>query len=180
MAYYDKRTSLSKLRLTSTRVLGHGSLDSTPTTPTSKEYADSAEEDRAQRSRGRRHLLITGGFGSLGKHVVRDLLLGLTSREVDLTSSITPEVLGDTSNDEDVFITILDVQDRTSELDYLLKTAPIGGPVKLKGTDPRASRFTTKERSVERYIRSGKLRIIRGDVVRCFHVWINRRYKGRD
>lgn len=57
---YDARSSLDKLRLTSTRF-----VSSTPPAPTA--VFSNVDE--------RQHILVTGGFSSLGKALVRDLLL---------------------------------------------------------------------------------------------------------
>ena len=147
---------MDKLRLTSTRVLGHGPSDS-----------DDVDDDHPTLYAGavnRRHILVTGGFGSLGKHVVRDLLLGLSGtkgrgQDVDEWSAIASK-----NDEEDILITLLDVRDRAGELNHLLQSAPIVTPVKIKGTDPRAQAFTSSERTVSSFKRRGKLRTILGDV----------------
>lgn len=56
--------------------------------------------------------------------------------------------------------------DRTSELNFLLQSAPYDKPgaTKVKGTDPRTQAFSASERSVENFRKSGKLRIVQGDV----------------
>ncbi|KAK4704368.1 hypothetical protein P7C70_g1847, partial [Phenoliferia sp. Uapishka_3] len=155
-AYFDSRTSLDRLRLSSTRVLGHG--------PSDTEEPDDDHPTLTNGNVPRRHILVTGGFGSLGKHVVRDLLLGLSGhkgrgQDVDEWSAITS-----TTDEEDILITILDVEDRSVELNHLLQSAPVITPVKIKGTDPRAQAFTSRERTVSSFKRKGKLRIILGDV----------------
>lgn len=150
-AYYDRRTSIARLRLTSTRVLGHGVLDSSS--------AEADDHEQAFPGRTRRHILVTGGFGSLGKHVIRDMLLGTR------TGSNDEESGEDGTNDEEVLITLLDIVDRTPELNYLLQSTPGPKlPTKIKGTDPRTQSFTSSERSVESFKRSGQLRIIIGDI----------------
>lgn len=119
--------------------------------------------------RTRRHILVTGGFGSIGKTVVRDLLLSGRSTRPD---SFGAGVAGsdDALWDEDVLVTILDRVDRTSELNFLLQSAPYTKPgasdtnPRVKGTDPRTQAFSASERSVEKLRKAGKLRIIIGDV----------------
>ncbi|KAL8286616.1 hypothetical protein RQP46_004144 [Phenoliferia psychrophenolica] len=155
-AYFDERTSLDRLRLSSTRVLGHG--------PTDSEDVDDDHPTLYAGAANRRHILVTGGFGSLGKHVVRDLLLGLSghkgrSQDVDEWSAIASK-----SDEEDILITLLDVRDRAGELNHLLQSAPIVTTTKVKGTDPRAQAFTSSERTVSSFKRRGKLRTILGDV----------------
>jgi hypothetical protein len=68
--------------------------------------------------------------------------------------------------ERDAIITILDSTDRTSELNFLLQSAPLDKPgrQKLKGTDPRTQAFSASERSVESFKRMGKLRVVVGDV----------------
>lgn len=66
--------------------------------------------------------------------------------------------------EEDILVTILDVQDRTPELNFLLQSAPIDKGPKIKGTDPRTQAFTSSERSVDNFKRAGKLRTLVGDV----------------
>lgn len=151
-AYYDQRTPFARLRLTSTRVLGHGTtLDSFS--------AEADDQDQSFSGRTRRHILVTGGFGSLGKHVIRDMLLGTRSADEGIWSG------EDGANDEEVLITLLDIVDRTPELNYLLQSTPGAKlPTKIKGTDPRTQSFTTGERSVESFKRSGQLRVIIGDI----------------
>lgn len=61
-------------------------------------------------------------------------------------------------------ITLLDTVDRTEELNFLLHNAPTDTSSLVKGTDPRTSAFTSSERSVGNFRRSGKLRIVIGDV----------------
>ncbi|BGP53963.1 hypothetical protein JCM8202v2_001535 [Rhodotorula sphaerocarpa] len=157
-AYYDARTSLDRFRLSSTRVLGHGQTD-----------ASGQEIDEGMpEARKRRHILITGGFGSIGKMVVRDLLLsGPGVKPRGSTSSSSDEGAWE----EDVMVTILDRNDRTSDLNFLLQSAPYvkpdaaaaAGP-RIKGTDPRTQAFSASERSVEKLRKAGKLRIVVGDV----------------
>ncbi|KAK4053778.1 hypothetical protein OIV83_001434 [Microbotryomycetes sp. JL201] len=156
-AYYDKRTSLDKLKLSSTRVLGHGEAE--------EEALRSPDEDEDEvASRPRRHILVTGGFGSIGKHVVRDLLLGPAVASGSAWSSkSSDDQFDDDAREEDILITILDVRDRTPELNFLLQSAPYKGP-RIKGTDPRTQAFSAQERSVDSFRRSGKLRTIVGDV----------------
>ncbi|GJN88486.1 hypothetical protein Rhopal_001452-T1 [Rhodotorula paludigena] len=165
-AYYDTRTSYDKLKLTSTRVLGHGA-GSSSSTPAEDESSD------AIMSRQRRHILVTGGFGSLGKAVVRDLLLNGASAaaarfdEYGLASG-SGAGAGDEPQtwEQDVLVTVLDTTDRTSELNFLLQSAPFDKPgaSKIKGTDPRTQAFSASERSVDSFDKQGKLRIVVGDV----------------
>ncbi|GAA5987842.1 hypothetical protein JCM5350_003168 [Sporobolomyces pararoseus] len=159
-AYYDARTSIDRLKLTSTRVLGHGQSGSSSTT------SDDGEDSFAPRQR--RHILVTGGFGSIGKHVVRDLLLSSrSSGQSDAWSGGAGSAIADElSWEREAFITILDTTDRTSELNFLLQSAPLDKPgrQKLKGTDPRTQAFSASERSVESFKKMGKLRIMVGDV----------------
>lgn len=68
------------------------------------------------------------------------------------------------SKEEDILVTILDVKDRTPELNFLLQSAPIDKGPKIKGTDPRTQAFTSSERSVDNFKRAGKLRTLVGDV----------------
>ena len=133
---------------------------------------DDNPSDLDARPPTQRHILITGAFGSLGKHIVRDLLLGLSAKE---GAAPAPPVAGEEwmshgaaaaaiAGHEDVLVTMLDVADRTEELDFLLQNAPgalVGGPV---GTDPRAAAFASSERSVGALVKNGKLRVLRGDV----------------
>ncbi|GAA5859151.1 hypothetical protein JCM1840_003777 [Sporobolomyces johnsonii] len=164
-AYYDARTSMDRLKLTSTRVLGHGQSSSSSV---------SDDEPESFQTRQRRHILVTGGFGSLGKHVVRDLLLNggsSSSRSSGDDWSRGPSLSGSFATDElsweqDVLVTILDVHDRTPELNFLLQSAPLAKPgaSKLKGTDPRTQAFSASERTVDTFRKSGKLRIVVGDV----------------
>jgi hypothetical protein len=145
---------LDRLRLTSTRVLGHG--------PTEDGGPDNDDDPNAS-LRPRRHILVTGGFGSLGKHVVRDMLLGISSG----VAAPKMEMDGwgdDATKEEDILITILDVKDRTSELNHLLQSAPLDKGPKIKGTDPRTQAFTSSERSVDNFKRAGELRVLVGDV----------------
>ncbi|GAA5884240.1 hypothetical protein JCM16303_002422 [Sporobolomyces ruberrimus] len=159
-AYYDARTSIDRLKLTSTRVLGHGQSS------TGSASTDDGEDAFAPRQR--RHILVTGGFGSIGKHVVRDLLLNSRSTSKDDSWSGGPgsASLDELSWERDAIITILDSTDRTSELNFLLQSAPLDKPgrQKLKGTDPRTQAFSASERSVESFKRMGKLRVVVGDV----------------
>ncbi|GAA5888016.1 hypothetical protein JCM6882_000250 [Rhodosporidiobolus microsporus] len=155
--YYDSRTSIDRLRLTSTRVLGHG------------QAAGSSQSDdddlEVYSNRPRRHILVTGGFGSLGKFVVRDLLLngGGPSTRVDEWGSSSAD---EQTWEQDVLVTILDTTDRTAELNFLLQSATYDKPgaTKIKGTDPRTQAFSASERSVDNFRKSGKLRIVLGDV----------------
>lgn len=68
--------------------------------------------------------------------------------------------------EREALITILDTTDRTSELNFLLQSAPLDKPgrQKLKGTDPRTQAFSASERSVESFKKMGKLRIMVGDI----------------
>ncbi|ORY72257.1 Proteophosphoglycan ppg4 [Leucosporidium creatinivorum] len=154
--YFDERTSLDRIKLTSTRVLGHGDASSNSAT------ADDDEDALA--ARPRRHILITGGFGSLGKYVVRDLLLGPSSGYGTSAAQDEWSDGGAESKEEDILVTILDVKDRTPELNFLLQSAPIDKGPKIKGTDPRTQAFTSSERSVDNFKRAGKLRTLVGDV----------------
>ncbi|KAK4332774.1 Proteophosphoglycan ppg4 [Rhodotorula toruloides] len=163
-SYYDARTSMDKIKLTSTRVLGHGGKSSS----SSSSSADDAADTISFASRDRRHILVTGGFGSIGKAVVRDLLLttGGSSSRVDAWGAPT-ETADELTWEEDVLVTILDVADRSAELNFLLQSAPLdkpGGAGKIKGTDPRTQAFSASERSVENFRKSGKLRVVVGDV----------------
>ncbi|BGP46109.1 hypothetical protein JCM10450v2_001949 [Rhodotorula kratochvilovae] len=162
-AYYDARTSMDRLKLTSTRVLGHGGSASG--------RADDEDEDDAAEAfanRPRRHILVTGGFGSLGKAVVRDLLLngaaGPSTRVDDWGTAGAP--VDEPTWEQDVLVTILDVADRTAELNFLLQSAPLDKPGagKIKGTDPRTQAFSASERSVDNFRKQGKLRVVVGDV----------------
>jgi hypothetical protein len=124
-----------------------------------------AEDGSLLPNRPRRHILITGGFGSLGKHVARDLLLGLSAGYSTGTKSGSWNTDGDSAGkQEDIHITILDVKDRSGELNFLLQAASVSTGPKIKGTDPRTQAFTSSERSVDSFKRAGKLRIIIGDV----------------
>ncbi|TKA50027.1 hypothetical protein B0A53_06539, partial [Rhodotorula sp. CCFEE 5036] len=158
-AYFDARSALDKFRLSSTRVLGHGQADA----PTQD------DDESLSETRTRRHILITGGFGSIGKTVVRDLLLSSRSTRPDSFSSGSSSS-EDASWEEDVLVTVLDRVDRTSELNFLLQSAPYTKPgasdssPRIKGTDPRTQAFSASERSVDKLRKSGKLRIIIGDV----------------
>ncbi|GAA5848730.1 hypothetical protein JCM8547_004610 [Rhodosporidiobolus lusitaniae] len=161
--YFDQRTSMDRLRLTSTRVLGHGQ---------SSNSNSAAEDDDTESfsNRPRRHILVTGGFGSLGKFVVRDLLLngGGPSTRIDEwgLGSATGAASDEQTWEEDVLVTVLDTTDRTAELNFLLQSAPYDKPgaTKVKGTDPRTQAFSASERSVDNFRKSGKLRIVHGDV----------------
>lgn len=147
------------MRLSSTRVLGHGDV-------TQDDGGDASNEDGSLLpNRPRRHILITGGFGSLGKHVARDLLIGLSA---GYSTGVKPQAwnTGDEAGakEEDIHITILDVKDRSGELNFLLQAASVNSGPKIKGTDPRTQAFTSSERSVDSFKRAGKLRILVGDV----------------
>lgn len=135
---YDARTSLDKLRLASTRFVG-----STPPSP----YAAFAESTR------REHILVTGGFTALGRALVRDLLLLGENNGADEAARQTSlkDQLGladwwrngpvpaedDDSRDQaarlakslegkrGIIVTILDTDDRSAELDDMLKHAPL-------------------------------------------------------
>lgn len=135
-------------------MLGHGQNE------------DAAADDDGEMvsSRPRRHILVTGGFGSLGKFVVRDMLLGLSSPSTTAKSDLDDWAADDASKEEDILVTILDVKDRTAELNFLLQSAPLEKGPKIKGTDPRAQAFTSSERSVDNFKRAGKLRVLVGDV----------------
>ncbi|BGP13960.1 hypothetical protein JCM10213_005544 [Rhodosporidiobolus nylandii] len=158
--YYDARTSMDRLRLTSTRVLGHGQSSS----------SGAADDDETESflNRPRRHILVTGGFGSLGKFVVRDLLLngGGPSTRVDEWGSSGAGGGDEQTWEQDVLVTLLDTEDRTAELNFLLQSAPYDKPgaTKVKGTDPRTQAFSASERSVDNFRKHGKLRIVQGDV----------------
>lgn len=140
-------------------MLGHGQADAV-----SQDYDESLSETRT-----RRHILVTGGFGSIGKTVVRDLLLSSRSSRPD-SFSFGSSSSEDASWEEDVLVTVLDRVDRTSELNFLLQSAPYTKPgasdssPRIKGTDPRTQAFSASERSVDKLRKSGKLRIIIGDV----------------
>lgn len=140
-------------------MLGHGQADA----PTQD------DDESLSETRTRRHILITGGFGSIGKTVVRDLLLSSRSTRPDSFSSGSSSS-EDASWEEDVLVTVLDRVDRTSELNFLLQSAPYTKPgasdssPRIKGTDPRTQAFSASERSVDKLRKSGKLRIIIGDV----------------
>lgn len=140
-------------------MLGHGIVD--PDKPEIQDESDDAPVNTGKRNR--RHILVTGGFGSLGKHVIRDMLLGLGGDAGRSLASWSGKP-GEETSDEDIFITLLDVVDRSAELNFLLQAAPNDTPLTVKGTDPRTSAFTTSERSVSNFRRSGKLRIVIGDV----------------
>ncbi|GAA6016582.1 hypothetical protein JCM10207_002849 [Rhodosporidiobolus poonsookiae] len=158
--YYDGRTSVDRLRLASTRVLGHGQSAATPSTDD--------DELESFSNRPRRHILVTGGFGSLGKFVVRDLLLngGGASTRVDEWGSSGAATADEQTWEQDVLVTILDTVDRTSELNFLLQSAPYDKPgaTRIKGTDPRTQAFAASERSVDNFRKHGKLRVVQGDV----------------
>lgn len=156
---------MDRLKLSSTRVLGHGQSGASTTT--------SADDDQDSFTpRHRRHILVTGGFGSIGKQVVRDLLL--SSRSTSKTGEdvwgaaggSASGVMDELSWEKDALITILDTIDRTSELNFLLQSAPLDKPgrQRLKGTDPRTQAFSASERSVDSFRRMGKLRVVVGDV----------------
>lgn len=160
-AFYDERTSFDRLRLSSTLVLGHGHGASVK----SSDDPDDDDSGTPTGSSNRRHILITGGFGSLGKHVVRDLLLGLSAHKGHSSSGADEWSVNSSKNDEeDILLTILDIKDRSSELNHLLLSVPIAARVVVKGTDPRAQAFASNERTVSSFKRKGKLRIILGDV----------------
>ncbi|TNY22501.1 Proteophosphoglycan ppg4 [Rhodotorula diobovata] len=164
-AYFDARTSMDRLKLTSTRVLGHGGGSSSGSSDDATEDVD----NQAFANRQRRHILVTGGFGSLGKAVVRDLLLnggGAPPRTAAAWAAAGAPV-DEQAWEEDVLVTILDVADRASELNFLLQSAPLDKPGaggKGKGTDPRAKAFQASERSVDSFRKQGKLRVVVGDV----------------
>lgn len=165
LAYFDERSSFDRLRLTSTRVLGHGLIDPDTSPAESTDEPDDSPMSNSRGTKARRHILVTGGFGSLGKHIVKDMLLGVgTDTGASARGSNEWDLNAPSTSDDDVFITLLDVVDRSSELEYLLQSAPLETPMRVKGTDPRASAFTSSERSVGAFRRSGKLRVIVGDV----------------
>ncbi|GAA5917161.1 hypothetical protein JCM8208_004855 [Rhodotorula glutinis] len=164
-AYFDSRTSMDRLKLTSTRVLGHGGGSSSGSSDDAEDVDNAAFADRQ-----RRHILVTGGFGSLGKAVVRDLLLtGGASSSARATAewAAAGAPADEQAWEADVLVTILDANDRTSELNFLLQSAPLdkpGASGKAKGTDPRAKAFQASERSVDSFRKQGKLRVVVGDV----------------
>ncbi|SCV74444.1 BQ2448_8083 [Microbotryum intermedium] len=169
-SYFDGRTSIDRLRLTSARYLGHGPNDDVATPKTPESAAAEAEDNIA--SMTRRHILVTGGFGSLGRYTVRDLLLGhssgafrsKTSKDPDEWVAVADQASPINPSREDLLVTIVDVKDRSAELDFLLHNAPIDEKPKIKGTDPRASAFASSERSIDSFKKQGKLRIVIGDV----------------
>lgn len=160
-AYYDERTKMDKFMLSSTRVLGHGGEEQ----PLPQPEADEGRKGRKNRRLPtRRHILVTGGFGSLGKHVVRDLLLGSSSFDVN-SNDKWDDRPAPSASDEAPMITIVDVRDQTDELNFLLQqSAELRQPLKVKGADPRTSKFTLSERTVQAFIDAGRLRIMTGDV----------------
>ncbi|KPV75947.1 glycosyltransferase family 47 protein [Rhodotorula graminis WP1] len=164
-AYFDARTSMDRLKLTSTRVLGHGGGSSSGSSDGAEDVDDAAFADRQ-----RRHILVTGGFGSLGKAVVRDLLLtggGSSAKSAAEWAAAAGAPADEQAWEADVLVTILDANDRTSELNFLLQSAPLdkpGASGKAKGTDPRAKAFQASERSVDSFRKQGKLRVVVGDV----------------
>lgn len=130
----------------------------------------------------RRHILVTGGFGSIGKFVVRDLLIGLGGGRKKRDEYDSDGVGGEeeeTEEEEDVFVTVLDVRDRSEELNFVFGVESVlsdesgerKGRKGRKGTDPRVlgsgGRFGgvgEGEKTVAAFKRSGKLRIVLGDV----------------
>lgn len=157
LSYYDKRTPLDRLRLSASRVVGHRTTTEAP-----------EDDDNSKIPRIRRHILITGGFGSLGKHVIRDILMGSrTGPEGGSPAEWSAKRSNGRQNEggeEDILITILDVVDRTPQLNSLLQRSRVETPSRITGTDPRTQAFTSRERTVDTFKRSGKLRIIIGDV----------------
>jgi len=156
---------MDRLKLTSTRVLGHGGGSSSGSSDEAEDVDNAAFADRQ-----RRHILVTGGFGSLGKAVVRDLLLNggaAAARAAAADWAAAGAPADEQAWEEDVLVTILDANDRASELNFLLQSAPIdkpGASGKVKGTDPRAKAFQASERSVDSFRKQGKLRVVVGDV----------------
>ncbi|KAH8930086.1 glycosyltransferase family 47 protein [Atractiella rhizophila] len=183
---YDQRSSADKLRLSSSRFLPTSfSPSSLPTTTTR-----------------RSHILVTGGFGSLGRHVIREILFRNKERQQSAVNdlffeddwesgsarlrdplySLGGEAVLDALEEDDVVVTILDVRDRREELDWLLKHEELtrgrlrawegkrAGMMEEQGeddqvpVDPRTTNFAGAEISLERYIKSGKVRIVIGDV----------------
>jgi len=144
---YDARTSLDKLRLTSTRF-----VSANPPSPTAV-FSSTLE---------RQHILVTGGFSSIGKALVRDLLLlgANNGLDDDASTSSSSSLRGKTGGfggvgswwgsdeDEDLFddmqgysgfksstpdsnkragivITLLDSSNKSDELDDMLKHPPL-------------------------------------------------------
>ena len=110
---YDTRTSLDKLRLTSTRFVA-----SRPSSP----FAVFAQLPQRQ------HILVTGGFSSLGKSLVRDLLLLGSESGGQRTSNTVRKPDGplDLPSDQGgIVITILDTRNRSEELDEILRHTPL-------------------------------------------------------
>ena len=152
---YDSRTTLEKVRLSSIHRIFTGPRTQVLLEPT-----------RGQRQ----HILVTGGYGSLGRHVVRDLLLFGQSR-VGLTGSTEGSA-------KDVIVTILDVRDGHDELDFMLRHLPRfhrnrskldddqEGPtdIEIDYVDPRSRAFANSMVSVDAFVRSGRLHFARTDV----------------
>lgn len=148
LGLYDARTSLDKLRLTSTRFVG-----ARPPSP----YQVFAHTPQRQ------HILVTGGFSSLGRSLVRDLLLlggESGAEEEDLSSSSASQsksgrfglsgLWGSSDDDEEsdpyaddmsdypglkkikeadtkkgIIVTVLDTTNRSMELDDMLRHSPL-------------------------------------------------------
>lgn len=136
---YDARTSLDKLRLTSTRFVG-----ARPPSP----YHVFAHTPQRQ------HILVTGGFSSLGRSLVRDLLLlgGESGAEEDrqnraagkfglsglwgsgeeedeyaddLADQAGPKKAQESDARKGIIVTILDTTNRSMELDDMLRHSPL-------------------------------------------------------
>lgn len=141
LGLYDARTSLDKLRLTSTRFVG-----ARPPSP----YHVFAHTPQRQ------HILVTGGFSSLGRSLVRDLLLlggesgaeeenqgkssskfglsglwGGEAEEEDEFADDLADILGppkkakEIDTKKGIIVTILDTTNRSMELDDMLRHSPL-------------------------------------------------------
>lgn len=161
MPLWDTRTTVDMLKLSSSRVLPNSNAQALFTGAGDK----------------REHILVTGGYGSLGKHVVRDLLL--LGRDTATVAdedewSMTNEGDERAHRDTGVVVTLLDTADRHDELEFILGHLPrfhrsrLLGPLQSEGVgfdvvDPRSAAFAGREISIGTFVQEGRLRIAKAD-----------------